>query len=80
MFGWTGQQLKSSMVKIGDFLTVVRKEKGTEKWFLESITVENPSLVTINLTFLDTNKRYLSKMYKNAKDSYDMRHPEVFEI
>ena len=66
--------------EIGEFLTVVRKEKGTDKWFLGSITDENPSLVTINLNFSDTNKRYHAKIYKDAKDSHDMTHPEVFEI
>ena len=35
----------------GDYLTVVRKEKNGERWFLGAITDENPRKTTIMLDF-----------------------------
>ena len=66
--------------EIGDFITVARKEKGTENWFVGCITDENKRTVKVNLDFLDDDGTYIAKIYKDAPDSHYMTNPEVYEI
>lgn len=55
--------------KIGDYFTIVRKEKGTENWFLGSITDENPRQFTFKLDFLSNGKKYEAIIYADGKDA-----------
>ena len=51
----------------GDYLTVVRKTKGKESWFLGAITDENPRKTEIKLDFLTPNKKYKAIIYQDEK-------------
>ena len=44
--------------EIGDFISVARKERNTNKWFLGSITDENERELDVSLNFLDAGKKY----------------------
>ena len=55
--------------KIGDYYTIVRQEKGTNNWFLGSITDENPRNLNINLDFLAKGKKYEAIIYADGKDA-----------
>lgn len=64
----------------GDYLTVARKAKGTNKWFIGAITDENKRNTTIKLDFLDANKKYLATVYADAKDAHWKDNPQPYEI
>jgi len=64
----------------GDFLTVARKAKGTNNWFVGSITDENEREVEINLDFLDKEKSYSAVIYADAKDAHWEKNPTAYEI
>ena len=66
--------------EIGDFITVVRKEKNTEKWFLGSITDENEREIIIALNFLDQDKKYTATIYSDAADSHWDKNPTAYII
>ena len=64
----------------GDYITVARKAKGTNNWFLGSITDENPRTTTVELNFLDAGKKYNAVIYADAEDaSYD-KNPGAYKI
>lgn len=66
--------------EIGDFITIIRKERNTEKWFLGSITDENEKTIYISLNFLDEGKNYISSIYSDAEDSHWDKNPTAFRI
>ncbi len=56
----------------GDYITVARKAKGKENWFLGAITDENARTATADLGFLEPGKKYTATIYADADDaSYD---------
>ncbi|OQX96858.1 MAG: alpha-glucosidase [Bacteroidetes bacterium 4572_117] len=66
--------------EIGDFVTIARKERGTENWFLGSITDENARNITIAFDFLDDNKKYEAIIYKDGKDAHWDKNPVSIKI
>lgn len=66
--------------KIGDYITVVRKDKKTEDWFLGGITDENDRNFKTELKFLDQNKKYKAEIYADG-DSADWKiNPQEMKI
>jgi hypothetical protein len=64
----------------GDYLTVVRKAKGTENWFLGAITDENARNTEIKLDFLLPNKKYKATIYQDGKTAHWEKNPISYEI
>tara|TARA_R110002126_G_C10489365_1_gene503203 strand:- start:8061 stop:10121 length:2061 start_codon:yes stop_codon:yes gene_type:complete len=75
---WSESKVLNS--KIGDYYTVVRKERGTENWYLGSISDENPRDFDIDLSFLSKGKKYKAIIYADSKDADWETNPEGFEI
>jgi glucan 1,4-alpha-glucosidase len=64
----------------GDFVTIARKGKGTDNWFIGSISDENARDITIDLSFLDKTKKYTATIYADGKTaSWDV-NPESYQI
>ncbi|WP_312766292.1 glycoside hydrolase family 97 protein [Epilithonimonas sp.] len=55
--------------KIGEFVTIARKDKASENWFLGSITNKDTRTVKLDLKFLDPNKKYRAKIFRDGKDA-----------
>lgn len=64
----------------GDYLTVVRKDKHSEKWFLGAITDENARETEIKLDFLSPNKKYVAVIYEDGKDADWQKNPKSYRI
>ncbi|TDD98034.1 glycoside hydrolase family 97 protein [Flavobacterium cellulosilyticum] len=64
----------------GDYLTVVRKAKNSEKWFLGAITDENARKSEIKLDFLTKGKKYKAIIYEDAKDADWKTNPIAYKI
>ena len=64
----------------GDYLTVVRKAKGSEDWFLGAITDENARNTTVSLEFLTKGKKYKATIYADAKDADWKENPIAYKI
>jgi hypothetical protein len=64
----------------GDYLTVARKDKNSESWFLGSITDENPRKTEIKLDFLSPNKKYKATIYQDGKDAHWKDNPTSYDI
>ncbi len=64
----------------GDYLTVARKDKKSENWFLGAITDENPRNTEINLDFLSPDKKYKAIIYQDGKTAHWEKNPISYEI
>lgn len=53
--------------KIGEFVTIARRDKATDNWFLGSITNKDARTVKLDLKFLDSNKKYKAKIFRDGK-------------
>lgn len=50
----------------GDYITIARKAKGKNEWFIGGITDENPRTAIINLSFLPKNQTFVATIYKDG--------------
>ncbi len=66
--------------EVGDFVTIVRKDRNSANWFLGSITDENSREIKINLDFLDEDKTYEAVIYRDTKNSHWNDNPTEYEI
>ena len=64
----------------GDYLTIVRKAKGKQSWFLGAITDENARQTEIKLDFLTKGKKYKAIIYEDAKDADWKNNPIAYTI
>lgn len=66
--------------EIGEFITITRKERNTDKWFLGSITDENERTIEVPLSFLDEGKSYTAVIYSDAEDAHWDKNPTAHKI
>lgn len=64
----------------GDYVTVARKTKGKETWFLGAITDENARKSEIKLDFLTKGMKYKAIIYEDAKDADWKNNPIAYQI
>src|SRR5690606_26061360 len=64
----------------GDYLTVVRKAKNSEKWFLGSITDENARKTSIPLDFLPKGQKFKATIYQDGIDADWQNNPKSYKI
>ncbi|MFY7729475.1 MAG: glycoside hydrolase family 97 catalytic domain-containing protein, partial [Flavobacterium sp.] len=64
----------------GDYITMARKAKGKDEWFLGAITDENAREATFTFEFLPKGKTFTATVYADAPDaSYD-KNPQAYVI
>jgi hypothetical protein len=64
----------------GDYVTIARKTKGKDEWFLGAITDENVRVSEIRLDFLTPEKKYLAIMYEDAPTAHWQKNPKAYQI
>lgn len=64
----------------GDYLTIARRAKNTDNWFLGSITDENSRKMNVPLNFLDPARKYIATIYADAPDAHWDRNPQAYVI
>ena len=64
----------------GDFITVARKAKGTDNWFVGGITDENARTAGFTLDFLTPGKQYVAILYADGKDADYKENPTSYQI
>ena len=55
--------------EIGDYVTIVRKDRHSDIWALGSLTDEYPRVLEASLSFLDTGRRYRAEIYRDGPDA-----------
>jgi hypothetical protein len=64
----------------GDYITVARKAKGTDNWFVGGKCDENGHKSVVRLDFLDRGKKYECTIYADAKDAHYAKNPKAYTI
>jgi hypothetical protein len=64
----------------GDYITIARKAKGKNEWFIGGITDENSRIATIRFDYLPKGKKYVATIYADAKDADWKTNPQKYTI
>jgi hypothetical protein len=64
----------------GDYITVARKAKGTNNWFLGNVNGETPRTSKIDFSFLEKGKKYTATIYADAKEAHYKTNPQAYTI
>lgn len=64
----------------GKYVTVARKEKGTNNWFIGSAIGDANHQSVISLDFLEKGKNYIATIYADTKDTDYKSNPQSYQI
>lgn len=64
----------------GQYITVARKAKGTNNWFLGNVNGETPRTSNIDFSFLEKGKKYTATIYADAKEAHYKTNPQAYNI
>jgi len=63
-----------------DYITVARKAKGTDNWFVGGKCDENGHQSVVRLDFLDKGRQYECTIYADAPDAHYESNPKAYTI
>ena len=64
----------------GDYITIARKAKGTNNWFVGTTVDENGYLSNLKFDFLDQDKQYIATIYADAPNAHYKTNPQAYTI
>ena len=64
----------------GDYITIARKAKGKNEWYIGGITDENAREAVIDLSFLPEGKKYEATIYADGKKADWRTNPQDYVI
>jgi alpha-glucosidase len=66
--------------EVGDYVTMARKDRNGDDWYLGSISDEQPRTLEVKLDFLDAKRRYFATIYRDGADAGFEGNPASVEI
>lgn len=64
----------------GYYVTIARKEKGGNNWFVGNVNGISARTSTISFDFLDSDKTYIATIYADAKDAHYRNNAQAYSI
>lgn len=64
----------------GSYITVARKDKHSDNWYIGNTSNENGHTSELLLNFLDKNKKYEATIYADAKNADWQTNPKAYTI
>lgn len=64
----------------GDHVTVARKAKGSDHWFVGNTAGNEPFTSKITFDFLDKGRDYIATIYADAPDAHYRTNPQAYTI
>lgn len=64
----------------GQYITVARKAKGSNKWFVGNVAGENGYTSQIGFGFLPAGKTYIATIYADAANAHYKTNPQAYTI
>lgn len=64
----------------GSYITIARKEKGTNDWFVGNVNGKQDRVSEITLNFLDKDKTYIATIYSDGDDANYKTNPQSYKI
>ena len=66
--------------EVGDYVTIARKDRNSDDWYLGSVTDENARTLEVKLDFLDAEPRYRAQIYRDGANADWRTHPHAIAI
>ncbi len=66
--------------EIGEYLTVARKDRASDDWYLGAVTDEEGRELEVRLSFLDPGRPYLAEIYADGAGAHWVTAPYEVEI
>ena len=66
--------------KIGEYVTIARKERGGDRWFIGAITGCNAHEHCLKLDFLDKGRKYEAVIYADAPGAHYLTNPQAYTV
>lgn len=63
-----------------EYVTIARKQKDTDAWFVGSTNGYTPRTSTLDLSFLPAGKKYTATVYADAKNAHYRNNPQAYTI
>ena len=64
----------------GQYVTVARKAKVTNNWFIGNVNGDTSRSSTIKFDFLEKGKKYIATIYADAKEAHYKTNPQAYTI
>ena len=64
----------------GNYITIARRAKGTNDWYVGCTADENGHTSKLTFDFLDPTKKYIATIYADAKDASWDKNPQAYTI
>lgn len=64
----------------GEYVTVARKAKGSDRWFVGNTAGNEPFTSKIKFDFLDKGRVYIATIYADAPDAHYKANPQAYTI
>ena len=55
--------------EVGDYVTIARKDRHSDDWYLGAITDEEPRVLRASLDFLDEGRKYYATIYRDGRNA-----------
>lgn len=66
--------------EVGDYVTIARKERGGDNWYLGALTDEDGRTLSVPLSFLDVGRRYTAQIYRDGDQAHWKTAPQDIVI
>lgn len=66
--------------RIGDYVTIARKDRNSDDWYLGSVSDENGRVLQVPLAFLDRGAEYTAQIYSDGKNADWITNPYAIDI
>jgi alpha-glucosidase len=75
---WADTQVLNG--EVGDFVTIARKDRNSDDWYLGSVSDEQARTLNVALDFLDADRRYTAQIYRDGDDASWQSQPHSIAI
>lgn len=62
------------------YITVARKDKNSDDWYVGAITDENARMAVIDFSFLPKGEKFEATIYEDAPDAHWKENPQAYRI
>src|SRR5688572_17433112 len=66
--------------EVGDYVTIARKDRNSEDWYLGSVTDETARTLEMPLAFLDRDRTYVAQIYRDGDGADWKTNPFAFVV
>ena len=75
---WSERKILNSEFR--EYVSMARKDKNSENWYVGGITNENERKLKIDFSFLESGKEYTMKMYLDTQNTHWKENPMEYQI